>query len=130
MEMVRVHCPPESGAVCRQDGGGPNRYQGESGGWLTLAILLLYSTPVDFKSNDSSYIFFFFHFTISPPPRPHLLSLQVSPASCHTLFRISSTADCRSGERLVLSRYLGDSHSFHHLITTQVRPASLKIYRK
>uniref|UniRef100_A0A3Q2WYS7 TATA-box binding protein associated factor, RNA polymerase I subunit C n=1 Tax=Haplochromis burtoni TaxID=8153 RepID=A0A3Q2WYS7_HAPBU len=48
-----------------------------------------------------------------------LTDIRVSPASCHTLFRISSTADCRSGERLVLSRYLGDSHSFHHLITTQ-----------
>ncbi|MEQ2312883.1 hypothetical protein AMECASPLE_035950, partial [Ameca splendens] len=37
----------------------------------------------------------------------------------HTLFRISSTSDCKSGERLLMCRYLGDVHSFHHLITTQ-----------
>ncbi|XP_030597916.1 uncharacterized protein taf1c isoform X2 [Archocentrus centrarchus] len=48
-----------------------------------------------------------------------LSDIRVSPASCHTLFRISSSAECRSGERLILSRYLGDAHSFHHLITTQ-----------
>ncbi|KAI5096370.1 TATA box-binding protein-associated factor RNA polymerase I subunit C, partial [Silurus meridionalis] len=38
---------------------------------------------------------------------------------CHTLFRISGTADCKSGERVVLSKYLPQSHAFHHLITTQ-----------
>ncbi|KAM7393311.1 hypothetical protein PAMA_008117 [Pampus argenteus] len=48
-----------------------------------------------------------------------LSDIRVSPSSNHTLFRISNTAMCRSGERLILSRYLGDVHSFHHLITTQ-----------
>ncbi|KAM7369369.1 hypothetical protein PAMP_013641 [Pampus punctatissimus] len=48
-----------------------------------------------------------------------LSDIRVSPSSNHTLFRISNTSMCRSGERLILSRYLGDVHSFHHLITTQ-----------
>ncbi|XP_034457395.1 TATA box-binding protein-associated factor RNA polymerase I subunit C isoform X1 [Hippoglossus hippoglossus] len=48
-----------------------------------------------------------------------LTDIRSSPASGHTLFRISNTSECRSGERLILSRYLGDAHSFHHLITTQ-----------
>ncbi|XP_047426372.1 uncharacterized protein taf1c [Mugil cephalus] len=48
-----------------------------------------------------------------------LTDIRANPASGYTLFRISSTADCRSGERLVLSRYLRETHSFHHLITTQ-----------
>ncbi|XP_069580109.1 TATA box-binding protein-associated factor, RNA polymerase I, subunit C [Brachyistius frenatus] len=48
-----------------------------------------------------------------------LSDMRESPVSSHTLFRISSTSECRSGERLMLCRYLGDAHSFHHLITTQ-----------
>nr|XP_046231685.1 uncharacterized protein taf1c isoform X2 [Scatophagus argus] len=48
-----------------------------------------------------------------------LTDIRVNPALSHTLFRISSTSECRSGERLILSRYLGDVHAFHHLITTQ-----------
>ncbi|KAM9338364.1 TATA box-binding protein-associated factor RNA polymerase I subunit C [Symphorus nematophorus] len=48
-----------------------------------------------------------------------LTDIRVNPAVSHTLFRISSTSECRSGERLILCRYLGDVHSFHHLITTQ-----------
>ncbi|XP_028274274.1 TATA box-binding protein-associated factor RNA polymerase I subunit C [Parambassis ranga] len=48
-----------------------------------------------------------------------LTDIRVSPASGHTLFRISSSSDCRRGERLILAKYLGDSHAFHHLITTQ-----------
>lgn len=48
-----------------------------------------------------------------------LSDIRVSPASNHTLFRISNTSECRSGERLILTRYLGDVHCFHHLITTQ-----------
>ncbi|XP_019967228.2 TATA box-binding protein-associated factor, RNA polymerase I, subunit C isoform X1 [Paralichthys olivaceus] len=48
-----------------------------------------------------------------------LTDIRSSPVSCHTLFHISNTSECRSGERLILSRYLGDVHSFHHLITTQ-----------
>lgn len=48
-----------------------------------------------------------------------LTDIRVNPALSHTLFRISNTSECRSGERLILSRYLGDAHSFHHLITTQ-----------
>lgn len=49
-----------------------------------------------------------------------LTDIRVSPASFHTLFRISAAAECHRGERLILSRYLGDAHPFHHLITTQV----------
>ncbi|KAF1377221.1 hypothetical protein PFLUV_G00198390 [Perca fluviatilis] len=48
-----------------------------------------------------------------------LTDIRVSPVSNHTLFRISNTPECRSGERLILSRYLGDVHPFQHLITTQ-----------
>ncbi|XP_071322592.1 TATA box-binding protein-associated factor RNA polymerase I subunit C [Trachinotus anak] len=48
-----------------------------------------------------------------------LTDIRASPVCGHTLFRISNTSECRSGERLILSRYLGDVHSFHHLITTQ-----------
>ncbi|KAJ4926288.1 hypothetical protein JOQ06_008468 [Pogonophryne albipinna] len=48
-----------------------------------------------------------------------LTDIRVSPVSNHTLFRISNTPECRSGERLILSRYLADIHPFHHLITTQ-----------
>ncbi|KAM4532172.1 TATA box-binding protein-associated factor, RNA polymerase I, subunit C [Fundulus diaphanus] len=45
--------------------------------------------------------------------------VKAAPSAGHTLFRISSTADCQSGERLLLCRYLGDAHAFHHLVTTQ-----------
>ncbi|KAF6725827.1 TATA box-binding protein-associated factor, RNA polymerase I, subunit C [Oryzias melastigma] len=48
-----------------------------------------------------------------------LTDMRVSPSSSNTLFRISSTSECHRGERLILSKYLGDVHSFHHLITTQ-----------
>ncbi|GAA6223583.1 TATA box-binding protein-associated factor RNA polymerase I subunit C [Lates japonicus] len=48
-----------------------------------------------------------------------LTDIRVSPVSGHTLFRISNASECQSGERLILSRYLGDAHPFHHLITTQ-----------
>lgn len=39
----------------------------------------------------------------------------------HTLFRIGGTAACKRGERVVLGKYLGQSHGFHHLFTTQVK---------
>ncbi|XP_037122252.1 TATA box-binding protein-associated factor RNA polymerase I subunit C [Syngnathus acus] len=48
-----------------------------------------------------------------------LCDIRACPASNHTLFRISNTADCRSGERLILSKYLADVHPFHHLVNTQ-----------
>ncbi|XP_055009866.1 TATA box-binding protein-associated factor, RNA polymerase I, subunit C isoform X2 [Boleophthalmus pectinirostris] len=48
-----------------------------------------------------------------------LTDIRVQPSSCHTLFRISQTAECRSGERLLLCRYLSTVHSFHHLVCTQ-----------
>ncbi|KAM4528410.1 TATA box-binding protein-associated factor, RNA polymerase I, subunit C isoform 2-T3 [Odontesthes bonariensis] len=48
-----------------------------------------------------------------------LTDVRVSPCSGHTLFRISSSSECRSGERLILCRYLGELHPFHHLVTTQ-----------
>lgn len=49
-----------------------------------------------------------------------LSPFQEKPAGSHTLFQISSTPECRRGERLSLCRYLGLVHPFHHLITTQV----------
>ncbi|XP_075935802.1 uncharacterized protein taf1c isoform X2 [Anarhichas minor] len=48
-----------------------------------------------------------------------LTDIRESPFSSHTLFRISNTPECRRGERLILSRYLGDVHTFQHLVTTQ-----------
>lgn len=45
---------------------------------------------------------------------------QEKSATAHTLFHISNTSECHSGERLFLSRYLGEVNPFHHLITTQV----------
>ncbi|XP_068429800.1 TATA box-binding protein-associated factor, RNA polymerase I, subunit C isoform X2 [Clinocottus analis] len=48
-----------------------------------------------------------------------LTDVRESPISSHTLFHINNTSECRSGERLILSRYLGDVHTFQHLITTQ-----------
>uniref|UniRef100_A0A1A7X8M9 TATA box binding protein (TBP)-associated factor, RNA polymerase I, C, 110kDa n=2 Tax=Iconisemion striatum TaxID=60296 RepID=A0A1A7X8M9_9TELE len=48
-----------------------------------------------------------------------LIDMRLNLTPGHTLFRISSSSECRSGERLLLSRYLGDVHPFHHLITTQ-----------
>ncbi|XP_035377183.1 TATA box-binding protein-associated factor RNA polymerase I subunit C [Electrophorus electricus] len=37
----------------------------------------------------------------------------------HTLFRIGNTSRCRSGERLILTKYLDQCHAHHHLFTTQ-----------
>lgn len=51
-----------------------------------------------------------------------LFPFQEKAATSHTLFQISNTSDCRRGERLSLSRYLGQVHPFHHLVTTQVTP--------
>ncbi|XP_034402506.1 TATA box-binding protein-associated factor RNA polymerase I subunit C isoform X2 [Cyclopterus lumpus] len=48
-----------------------------------------------------------------------LTDVRESPVLSHTLFHISNTPECRSGERLILSRYLGDVHTFQHLVTTQ-----------
>ncbi|XP_051907044.1 TATA box-binding protein-associated factor, RNA polymerase I, subunit C-like [Hippocampus zosterae] len=48
-----------------------------------------------------------------------LCDIRTSPASNRTLFSISSTAACRAGERLLLSKYLAEVHAFHHLVTTQ-----------
>ncbi|KAG7238976.1 hypothetical protein INR49_030308 [Caranx melampygus] len=49
-----------------------------------------------------------------------LTDIRTSLVSGHTLFRISNSSECRSGERLIMTRYLGDAHPFHHLISTQV----------
>ncbi|KAG7473096.1 hypothetical protein JOB18_013787 [Solea senegalensis] len=48
-----------------------------------------------------------------------LTDIRVSPVSALSLFSISRSSDCHRGERLILSRYLRDVHSFHHLVTTQ-----------
>ncbi|KAJ8338935.1 hypothetical protein SKAU_G00357210 [Synaphobranchus kaupii] len=36
-----------------------------------------------------------------------------------TLFRIGETANCKSGERVILSKHLNDVNAYHHLVTTQ-----------
>lgn len=47
----------------------------------------------------------------------------------YTLFRIGMVSESKSGERLILSRYLSEVHGHHHLMTTQVSTASVtKIY--
>ncbi|XP_028318999.1 TATA box-binding protein-associated factor, RNA polymerase I, subunit C isoform X1 [Gouania willdenowi] len=48
-----------------------------------------------------------------------LTDIRVNPTSNHTLFKISSSAECRPGERLVLCKYLENVHPYHHIITTQ-----------
>ncbi|CAJ1071104.1 TATA box-binding protein-associated factor RNA polymerase I subunit C isoform X1 [Xyrichtys novacula] len=48
-----------------------------------------------------------------------LTDIRVNPIGSHTLFCIGNTSECRSGERLILSKYLGEVHTFHHLVTTQ-----------
>ncbi|XP_051533465.1 TATA box-binding protein-associated factor RNA polymerase I subunit C isoform X2 [Myxocyprinus asiaticus] len=37
----------------------------------------------------------------------------------HTLFRIGRTPACLRGERVLLAKYLSESHTHHHLITSQ-----------
>ncbi|KAJ8007403.1 hypothetical protein DPEC_G00117140 [Dallia pectoralis] len=48
-----------------------------------------------------------------------LTDIRAKDHCSHTLFRIGQTPDCRSGERVILSKYLSQVHTFHHLITTQ-----------
>ncbi len=48
------------------------------------------------------------------------LSSMQSADRAHTLFRIGRTAACKSGERVILAKYLSKSHAHHHLINTQV----------
>ncbi|CAL8280159.1 unnamed protein product [Merluccius merluccius] len=48
-----------------------------------------------------------------------LTDTRAADASSYTLFRIGQSPQCRSGERVMLARYLADAHPFHHLVTTQ-----------
>ncbi|CAL8341639.1 unnamed protein product [Arctogadus glacialis] len=48
-----------------------------------------------------------------------LTDARAANAPSFTLFRISRSPQCRSGERVVLGRYLADANPFHHLVTTQ-----------
>ncbi|CAL8318142.1 unnamed protein product [Lota lota] len=48
-----------------------------------------------------------------------LTDIRAANAPSYTLFRISRSPQCRSGERVVLGRYLANAHPFHHLVTTQ-----------
>ncbi|XP_077478866.1 TATA box-binding protein-associated factor RNA polymerase I subunit C [Stigmatopora argus] len=48
-----------------------------------------------------------------------LCDIRTSTISNQTLFKISNTAECQTGERVFLCKYLTDAHPFHHLITTQ-----------
>lgn len=45
---------------------------------------------------------------------------QVPSGGHFELFKVGGEADCQRGERLVLSKYLGHSEPFHHLVATQV----------
>ncbi|KAM3848648.1 TATA box-binding protein-associated factor RNA polymerase I subunit C [Vipera latastei] len=47
------------------------------------------------------------------------LDQRVSSGGSFELFKVGSEADCQRGERLLLSKYLGHSEPFHHLVTTQ-----------
>ncbi|KAI1904864.1 hypothetical protein AGOR_G00010060 [Albula goreensis] len=48
-----------------------------------------------------------------------LTDTRSSNKCSYTLFRIGETANCKSGERVILSKYLSDVNSYHHLVTTQ-----------
>ncbi|KAJ8402124.1 hypothetical protein AAFF_G00373590 [Aldrovandia affinis] len=48
-----------------------------------------------------------------------LTDTRSSDKFSYTLFRIGETPNCKSGERVVFSKYLSDSRAYHHLITTQ-----------
>ncbi|KAM4635807.1 uncharacterized protein taf1c [Polymixia lowei] len=48
-----------------------------------------------------------------------LTDVRIKGGSGFTLFRIGQGPECRSGERVILTKYLGQAHSFHHLVTTQ-----------
>ncbi|KAJ3605184.1 hypothetical protein NHX12_027234 [Muraenolepis orangiensis] len=48
-----------------------------------------------------------------------LTDVRAADGPSYTLFRIGRSPQCRSGERVVLGRYLAEAHPFHHLVTTQ-----------
>ncbi|XP_046870836.1 TATA box-binding protein-associated factor, RNA polymerase I, subunit C isoform X2 [Hypomesus transpacificus] len=48
-----------------------------------------------------------------------LTDIRTNENCSHTLFRIGQTPDCKTGERVIMSKYLREVHMFHHLITTQ-----------
>ncbi|XP_062340208.1 TATA box-binding protein-associated factor, RNA polymerase I, subunit C [Osmerus eperlanus] len=48
-----------------------------------------------------------------------LTDIRTKENCSHTLFRIGQTPDCKTGERVIMSKYLREVHMFHHLITTQ-----------
>ncbi|XP_061119353.1 TATA box-binding protein-associated factor, RNA polymerase I, subunit C-like isoform X1 [Conger conger] len=48
-----------------------------------------------------------------------LTDTRSSDKCSYTLFRIGETPNCKSGERVILSKYLNDVNAYHHLVTTQ-----------
>nr|XP_023684457.1 TATA box-binding protein-associated factor RNA polymerase I subunit C [Paramormyrops kingsleyae] len=48
-----------------------------------------------------------------------LSDIRSKETCSHTVFRIGATSGCKSGERVILSRYLCNVNTHHHLVTTQ-----------
>ncbi|KAJ8286661.1 hypothetical protein GJAV_G00041710 [Gymnothorax javanicus] len=48
-----------------------------------------------------------------------LTDSRTSNKCSYTLFRIGETPNCRSGERVIMSKYLNDLNAYHHLVSTQ-----------
>ncbi|XP_042310289.1 TATA box-binding protein-associated factor RNA polymerase I subunit C isoform X2 [Sceloporus undulatus] len=44
---------------------------------------------------------------------------RVPSGSRFDLFKMGAEAECQRGERLILSKYLGQGHPYHHLVATQ-----------
>ncbi|XP_048876596.1 TATA box-binding protein-associated factor, RNA polymerase I, subunit C [Brienomyrus brachyistius] len=48
-----------------------------------------------------------------------LTDIRSKETCSHTVFHIGATSGCKSGERVILSRYLCNVNAHHHLVTTQ-----------
>lgn len=87
--------------------------------WSKFWLLIVICFRCDSSSALFLFCFFCYRNRIMIGYRMRLMFPQSRDA--HTLFRIGATAACKRGERVVLGKYLAQSHGFHHLITTQVK---------